>query len=400
MVWNESSTMRSERIAIALDTPRPSMMKLDHRCFVLSAALLTVPTACAAGDDDAASGTETSGTTSDVTTPQPSGSATNGDETATASNSEADTNAPSGRDTDTDGDADTDTDTGGGQETGTTIPRDAVIVAVGYGLRRARSEDGVTWTDFVEVDPNGGDDENLLRGVGYGNGVFVAVGDRTLRSLDGITWNEEEDIVDSFLSDVVYLDGVFIAAGGNGVRVRSLDNAVTWQDQTPYFAGHYRAIAVGNGIAVAVGHTYGDTNVGLASTTTDGLTWTAEQIGGVQQSGHSIVFGNGVFVTRDDAGGLRSSADGEAWTVSPQSASDGGRIIFAQGEFIFADSGAYWTSEDGVAWTSAPAESARGLDGWFNGQYLTLGWPATISVSRILRTGSRSSPQEAPAWRS
>ena len=69
-------------------------------------------------------------------------------------------------------------------------------------------------------------------------------------------------------------------------------------------------------------------------------------------------------------------------------------------EFIFADSGAYWTSEDGVAWTSTPADSARGLDGWFNGQYLTLGWPATISVSRILRTGSRSSPQEAPAWRS
>src|SRR5688572_7264580 len=45
---------------------------------------------------------------------------------------------------------------------------DPVIVAVGYGHRRMRSLDlGLTWVDVVEDDPDGGDDENLLRAATY-----------------------------------------------------------------------------------------------------------------------------------------------------------------------------------------------------------------------------------------
>jgi hypothetical protein len=264
-------------------------------------------------------------------------------------------------------------------------PRDAIAVAVGYGTRRVRSLDGLTWTDFVEVDPNGGDDDNLLRGVGWGDGVFVAVGGGgngfSMRSLDGIVWQDEVHELDGFLSDVAYLDGVFVAAGGNGLRLRSLDAGVSWQDQTPYFAGHYRAIAAGNGIAVAIGHTYGDTNVGLVATTSDGASWSAEQMIGAAHSGGCLAFGGGVFVARDDAGDLRSSSDGLAWSEVVLDLEGSGAVLRAEARFVTAGDGVYWVSDDGARWSELASPTVRTPVGWLDGHYLTLGWPATIDAS-------------------
>jgi len=346
-----------------------------------SFVLAVLGVACA-GDDSGAGSSDTggvategsAGTIGGVDGATPDGGDDDGSEDAVATDTQ-DGGSTAGEDTGDDSD--------GSSETGPEIPRDAVIVAVGYGQRRVRSEDGTTWTDFVEVDPDGGDDENLLRGVGYGNGVFVAVGNRSLRSLDGgITWQDEYDTGGSFLSDAVYMDGMFIAAGGNGTRMRSVDDALSWGDETRFFGGHYRAIAAGNGIAVAVGHTY--EGEGLSSTTTDGINWTSELIGGAQYSGDSLAFGNGVFVARDSGGGLHWSADGQRWTDAAQSVGGGGSLLFAQGEFILDDDAGYWTSADGDTWSSSSVEFARSPASWFNGQYLTLGWPATISVSKDL----------------
>jgi hypothetical protein len=65
------------------------------------------------------------------------------------------------------------------------------FVAVGYGGRRVRStDDGVTWTDDVSIDPSGGDDLSLLRTIAWGNGLFVAAGWRIMTSPDGVTWKD------------------------------------------------------------------------------------------------------------------------------------------------------------------------------------------------------------------
>jgi len=61
---------------------------------------------------------------------------------------------------------------------------------------------------------------------------FVAAGGAsqgfTMVSLDGITWPDENRTPRAFLSDAVALGDVFIAAGGNGLRLRSLDGGVSW----------------------------------------------------------------------------------------------------------------------------------------------------------------------------
>ncbi len=108
-----------------------------------------------------------------------------------------------------------------------------VWVGVGnFGLI-ASTRDGVTWTRQGGMGSGNPHTPDLLRGVGYQNGVFIAVGGNAnsyiLRSTDGETW------VDSGSSDpgpwlggVAGAGGVWVAAGGRAI-VRSTDGGFTWQ---------------------------------------------------------------------------------------------------------------------------------------------------------------------------
>jgi hypothetical protein len=267
-------------------------------------------------------------------------------------------------------------------------PAATLAVAVGYGTRRVRSRDGSSWTDFQQVSANGLDDDDNLRGVGYGEGVFVAVGGAnqglSMTSTDGVLWQNEHRDLGGWLGDVVYLNGVFIAAGGNGFRVRSIDRAKSWRDATPYAAVHFRAIAAGNGVAVAVGHTYGQNpDQGVSSATADGVTWSPTQRAGAPL--RSIAFGNGVFVALGDGGACAVSSDGETWTRTTLSGANA-FVGFARNEFLVARQGGYYRSADGKTWTQTASSSARDVAAEFDGHYLAVGWPAAISASTDLET--------------
>lgn len=282
---------------------------------------------------------------------------------------------------------DTHCDLGCDLTTSTCFTGDPIAVVVGYGTRRAMSDDGMTWSAFVEVDPNGGDDNNLLRGVGYGDGVFVAVGGGgeglSMTSADGILWENENRTIGSFLSDTVWLAEGFVAAGGNGLRLRSEDHGATWGNEAGYYAGHFRAIAAGGDVAVAVGHTYGDVeDIGLWSTTADGVTWSGEQTGGAPF--RAIAFGNGMFVAVGDEGRVSSSTDGQAWTDTDLGGEAIRDVAFAAGEFVLAADSAYWTSTDGTTWTDVGGGDARPISAYLEGAYLTVGWPATVSRAESL----------------
>lgn len=246
-----------------------------------------------------------------------------------------------------------------------------MFVAVGYGGRRMSSLDGATWSNDIVVDPNGGDDNNLFRGLGYGDGVFVAVGGSSsgqiFTSLDGANWTPQIP-ASSWLGDVTFIDGVFVAAGGNGARQRSSDGGVTWTDEGPYFAGHFRGIASGNGVVVAAGHTYNtDPFVGLTARSTDaGATWETEQTGGPAFG--SIAFGAGVFVAVG-ADGCRRSSDGSAWADCGIAGGGLDRVVFANGEFLVPDAAGYHRSADGAAWSHQDAPS-RGVQTFGLGFYV------------------------------
>ncbi len=265
---------------------------------------------------------------------------------------------------------------------------DAIAVAVGYGTRRVMSADGVEWTGFVEIDPAGGDDENLLRGVGYGGGAFVAVGGAgqglSLVSFDGVEWVYEDRTHSSFLSDAVWFDDGFVAAGGNGYRVRSSDDGESWEETGGYFAGHFRDLVAGSDRVVAVGHTYGGNDMGLWSSTVDGVTWSDEQTGGAPLS--SVAYGAGVFVAVGNGGRVMSSSDGQRWTDAELGLSGTEGVFFGDGQFHVAADSSYWTSTDGEAWSQTKVPDARGIAAELHGAFLTTSWPAAVLRSSRLGT--------------
>src|SRR6185295_14802058 len=111
-----------------------------------------------------------------------------------------------------------------------------------------------SWT-MTEKTPTGGDDNDLFRGVGFGEGRFVAVGGSSVAltrvSTDGVNW-ADGGTANAWLGGAAFTGSVWIAAGGNGLRVRSTDHGMTWTNPAGYQAIHYRAIAAGPGRAVAV----------------------------------------------------------------------------------------------------------------------------------------------------
>lgn len=234
-----------------------------------------------------------------------------------------------------------------------------------------RSLDGVAWTDDVIIDPAGGDDENLLRGIGFGNGQFLAVGGSVFISTDGATWELSAFNPDSFISDAVYANGTWVIAGGNGLLVRSIDEALTWVDMAPYFAGHFRDIAVGNGVFVAVGHTYGDTTLGVITTSTDGATWTEPQIGGESLS--AISFGNGVFVAVGALGRVAVSIDGAQWADTTYGTENLGSVSFVNGEFVIPSGAGLAHAADGQDW-QAIDNTAPSFMAYAAGTYAGFSW--------------------------
>ena len=267
--------------------------------------------------------------------------------------------------------------------TGTCFEGSSIAVAVGYGFRRVWSGDGLEWQDFQEDDPMGGDDDALLRGIGYGDGTFVAVGGAavgvTITSRNGADW-ENQTTQPSFLSDVVWLNDTFVAAGGNGLRLRSTDGGVTWGDQTGYYAGHFRGIATDGALVVAVGHTYGGGgDIGMWSTTTDGDAWTAEETGGSPFG--AIAWGAGTFVAVGAGGRASASADGTTWDDQTLGAANFNAVMFDGEAFLVAGDGALWSSPDGATWTEVDPADPRPVIAHFMGGYFALGWPATIDRS-------------------
>lgn len=128
----------------------------------------------------------------------------------------------------------------GGSAPNEEIPEGYVkaIIGVGYGGIRIVSRDGgLSWGSRAYDNPDGGDDEDLLRAVAYGKGRWIASGWRLVSSDDGIHWTDHGQFQrDRIIPDEViieglaYKDGYFYAAGdGNPSRMYRSEDGLTWE---------------------------------------------------------------------------------------------------------------------------------------------------------------------------
>ena len=198
---------------------------------------------------------------------------------------------------------------------------------------------------------------NSWRTVAYGNGLFVAVGDKNdvMTSPDGINWTLRETPNSKWFS-VCYGNGLFVAVGSENVMTSP--DGINWtlrQAPAVLLYTDWRSITYGNGLFVVVGS--GDNII----TSPDGINWTLRATGLSTFLGslwHSVCYGNGLFVAVRDYScsdySVMTSPDGINWTF--QESPDGFwySICYGNGLFVstgFGYDGNVMTSPDGINWT-------------------------------------------------
>lgn len=268
-----------------------------------------------------------------------------------------------------------------------------MLVGVGaFGLR-GWSEDGAEWSFCGEKRASDEHAPNLLRAVGYGGGVFIAVGGdmngMVMRTLEPARWQVDvhpknacanEGYPSSCLSwmgAVAYLDGVWLAGGGNGATMRSNDGGVTWQGlHTGFPEKHIRSLGAGSERFIA-----GTDGGALFVTRDDGESWTMKAVWKDAPMNAFLVatHGNGTFVAysgmEDSSACFVSSNAGDDWQACDALVAKSRSFVFdaTEARWVAPISGGYATSSDAKAWTMHSASDFPSdllFDGetWFGGR--------------------------------
>jgi hypothetical protein len=256
-----------------------------------------------------------------------------------------------------------------------------MIVGVGSWGFRGRSSDGASWQYCGNASTGDDHSPDLLRNIGYGDGVFIAVGGdmngMVMRSLDAVHWQEDvhpktacpgegyPSSCTNWMGAVAYTDGVWLAGGGNGASMRSTDGGVTWKGLHSGFPEkHIRALTGGAGRFVA-----GTDGGGIAVTKNNGDTWTALinpplWTGAPSSAVLQIAYGAGTFIaysTQDVTAGQRacfiSTNLGDSWEACTASVKSNLSFVHDGTRWVTTASGGYATSTDGKNWTMHTASN-------------------------------------------
>lgn len=145
-----------------------------------------------------------------------------------------------------------------------------------------------------------------MRGIGYGNGLFIAVGDRIATSPDGFEWTVEEGVAGANLNSATGGNGTWVAVGSAPTVLLVKTNGGAWTPQTVQASSLNHVIhAVDHFVAVGVGST--------TYSSVDGLVWDQRQSRGIGAVGSArfiqrgIVYGNAEYAMVGDRGDISVS---------------------------------------------------------------------------------------------
>ena len=215
-------------------------------------------------------------------------------------------------------------------------------VCVGESGFSAYSTDGITWQAMSGLNTS-----RRYDSVTYGNGRYVCVGSGlSAYSTDGLTWQAMSGLNTSYgYGGVTYGDGRFVCVG-YATSYYSTDG-ITWQAMSGLSTSkYYQSVTYGNGRYVCVGES------GLSAYSTDGQTWEAMTGLNTSVNYKSVTYGNDRFVCVGPSGLSYYSTDGLTWNaMGGDMSSDGFGVTYGDGKFVCVGaSGSSYYSTDGLNW--------------------------------------------------
>jgi len=257
-----------------------------------------------------------------------------------------------------------------------------------------------------------GTQSNTLRGVAFGNGMFVAVGDggTILFSSDGATWTRAGSGILTTLNTVQYLNNLFVAAGEGGEILVS-NNGVTWSPEYTSSNLGITSVAFGGGQFAAAGFDKVQQSFSILKSA-DGRSWSVAKTFALQQDSNawvgkaSLAYGNGLFRLDADqyVGGPQTapfilfnatlspatfsviSGSGTEDTTSAGVPRIGD--FFLSGTFVGTNyDGSIGISVDGTNWNGSVGALGTPLNGavYGNGSYIVVGGSGTVITSSDLQ---------------
>jgi hypothetical protein len=247
--------------------------------------------------------------------------------------------------------------------------------------------------------------------VGFGNGIFIAVGSISngqslpigfvARTTDGTNWA-------SSTMPTPPIQNSLINGGDPIMKGLTQPSAIELEAGSPLYG-----VAYGNGVFVAVGDAYidGVDNICI-HTSTDGISWTPRQITSLNDSLRSVIFANNLFIATgiDNASGypvIRTSLDGTTWDNWTPPGNWVSNVAYGNEKFIAfcqPDPVAVYKSTDGVNW--AMDGTATGVNGYIgpvhqvvygNGMFVAIGSGDRNDVVLISSDGTNWFTQDLPA---
>jgi hypothetical protein len=178
-------------------------------------------------------------------------------------------------------------------------------------------------------------------------------------------------------------NGIFVAVG-NGNVVLTSSNGVAWSEQV--LGGQivqFNSVTYENGKFIVVGM------AGTILTSTDGMNWTPQNIG--TSSLWGVTYGNGKYVAvggdsvnNNLVGTIVTSTDGLTWLIQNPGTSQLMDVTYGNGLFVAVGwYGNIFTSADGMIWIQRNSGTTKNLRGIaFGGNYfVAVGQDGTILVS-------------------
>lgn len=257
----------------------------------------------------------------------------------------------------------------------------STFVSVGeLGTIIVSTDAGVTWSS----PPSG--TTNNIGGVAYGNGKFVATGDKglILTSTDGMNWETQATSTNEIIFGVSYIESQFVAVGGNGIILTS-SNGADWKIESNVFVGNDLLTAVtsdnkGRFVSVSQGGAI------YSATGGDLTTWTQDYSSGSTYL-FGVAYGNNTFVAVGDNNTIliyseESQSLGWQKVAIPEQADIFG-VTFANGKFVAVGSrGVILTSTNGKTWdsTTSPDGDFFGVS-YGSGNFVAVGDSGQIITS-------------------